>query len=400
MDDDILSQGGDREPSRWPRRLAMIAAVIVVVVGGAVYLSQPHHQKAPAAHATASPAPGPTGLAGPGVPLGPDGIAGKTLAWDPSVRLPDAGAQPVLYSPASGDAEQISGLPANQAGYQFIRVIGGWAVQPSPVSPVACSLCAGPPTPVWFLADGARSVTRIGTANVVAPAASAGAVWLTSYPLGVNITTAAGTAREAHATGALTGPVKLPAGYAIDQGTDRGLLLTPVGPRSGATVSKLWDPSSHQASREFDQVLAASPAEIAWTTGCDPACSVQTLDLATGRHTAVALPAGHSVSSGAFSPDGSLLALQVSFGDTGDGGDLAMQLEVASVTTGRLTAVPGTWVSSDALVDFGWPVGSDNLVAEFNFTTKEQLASWHPGARGPAVTVVQPGPDQASLILS
>ena len=161
----------------------------------------------------------------------------------------------------------------------------------------------------------------------------------------------------------------------------------------------LWNPSASQASQVFDRVLAASPSEIAWTSTCTPACSVQILDLATGRHTVVAVPAGSSVTSGAFSPDGRFLALQMSFGDTGDGGDLATQLEVAPVTGGRLTAVPGTWVSSDALIGFGWPASGDSLVAEFSFTTKMQLASWHPGASRPAVTVIQPGRNQAALIL-
>jgi hypothetical protein len=401
--DDILSQGGDREPSPWPRRLATIAPLIVVVVGAVVYLSLARHQPAPAAadrsHATASPVPVPTGSAARTLPPGPDGIAGQTLAWDPGLRLPDAGAQPVWFSPASGRAEAIGGLPSDGSGYQFTRVVGGWAVRASPASSAGCGSCAGPPTPIWFLADGARSVTRVGTANLVAPAATAGAVWLTSYARGVNMTTAAGTAREADAAGTLTRPVRLPSGYAIDQGTDRGLLLAPVSPQPGAAVSKLWNPSAPQASQAFDQVLAASPSEIAWTSRCDPRCTVQTLDLATGRHTVLALPAGNSVTSGAFSPDGRFLAVAVSFGNTGDGGEQAMQLEVTPVTSGRLTAVPGTWVSSDALVGFGWPAGGDSLVAEFSFTTKMQLASWHPGASRPAVTVIRPGPNQASLIL-
>jgi hypothetical protein len=403
--EDILSQGGDgdREPSPWPRRLAMIAPLIVVVVGSVVYLSLPRHQHAPAAHrapVTASPAPVPTAPAALSLPPGPDGIAGQTLAWNRNLRLPDAGAQPVWFSPASGRSEPIDGLPANLSGYQFIRVAGGWAVQATPALPAGCGSCAGPPAPVWFLADGARSATRVGTANLVAPAATAGKVWLTSYAPGENMNTAAGTAREAGATGApLTRPVTLPPGYVIDQGTDRGLLLTPASQQPGATVSKLWDPSAPKASQAFDRVLAASPSEIAWTPPCAPKCSVQALDLATGRHTVVALPAGISVTNGAFSPDGSFLALQVSFGDTGDGGDLATQLEVAPVSSGRLTAVPGTWVSSDALVGFGWPAGGDSLVAEFSFTTKMQLASWHPGASLPAVTVIQPGRNQASLIL-
>jgi hypothetical protein len=401
--DDILSQGGDREPSPWPRRLAMIAALIVVVAGGAVYLSLSRQQHAPVAThrtpVTASPAPVPTGSAALSLLPGPDGIAGQTLAWDRSLRLPVAGAQPVWFSPASGRFEPIGGLPADRSGYQFIRVVGGWAVQASPALPAGCGSCAGPPVPVWFLADGARSVTRVGTANLVAPAATAGAVWLTSYALGVNMTTAAGTAREAGATGALTRPVRLPSGYAIDQGTDRGLLLAPVSQQPGTAGYKLWDPSAPQASQAFDGVLAASPSEIAWTSRCAPQCSVQTLDLATGGHTVVALPAGSSAVSGAFSPDGGFLALQVSIGNTGDGGELAMQLEVAPMTSGRLTVVPGTFVSSDALVGFGWPAGGDSLVAEFSFTTKMQLASWHPGASRPAVTVIRPGRNQASLIL-
>jgi hypothetical protein len=383
----------------------MIAALTVVVAGGAVYLGLSRQQHAPAAahrtQATTSPAPAPapTGPVTLALPPGPDGIAGPTLAWDRALRLPVAGAQPVWFSPASGHSEPIGGLPANQSGYQFIRVIGGWAVQASPAAPTGCGSCAGPPAPVWFLADGARSVTRVGTANLVAPAPTADAVWLTSYAPGATMTTAAGTAREADAKGALTRPVRLPSGYAIAQGTDRGLLLAPVAQQPGAAAYKLWDPAAPQASQAFDGVLAASATEIAWTSRCTARCRVQTLDLATGKRTVVALPAGSSAASGAFSPDGGFLALQVSFGNTGDGGELAMQLEVAPTTSGRLTAVPGTWASSDALVSFGWPADGDSLVAEFSFPGKIQLASWHPGASRPAVTVIQPGRDQAALIL-
>jgi len=401
--DDIVSQGRDREPSPWRRRLAMIAALTVVVTGGAVYLGVSQSQHAPgAAHqapVTVSPASVPSGSAALSLPPEPDGIAGQTQAWDRNLRLPVGGTHPVWFSPASGRSDPIGGLPADRSGYQFIRVVGGWAVQASPASPTRCGSCAGPPAPVWFLADGARSVTRVGTANLVAPAATADALWLTTYALGADMTTAAGTAREAGPAGTLTRPVRLPSGYAIDQGTDRGLLLAPARAQSGVAVYKLWDPSAPQASRAFDGVLAAGSGEIAWTAQCATKCSVQALDLATGRRTVVALPAGSSAAGGAFSPDGRFLALQVSYGNTGDGGDLATQLDVAPVTSGRLAAVPGTWASSDAFVGFGWPTGGDSLVAEFSFTTKTQLASWHPGAKVPAVTVIQPGPNQASLIL-
>jgi hypothetical protein len=186
----------------------------------------------------------------------------------------------------------------------------------------------------------------------------------------------------------------------IYQATDRGLLLAPISQQSGAAAYKLWSPADPQASRTFGDVVAASPAEIAWTSPCAATCQVQVLDLATGRRTVVELPAGSSAAGGAFSPSGGLLALLVSSGgDGGPAGGPAVRLEVASVTSGRLTAVPGTSVSGDALVDFGWPTGGDSLVAEFIFATKVQVASWHPGATRLAVTTIQPGQDQASLVV-
>jgi hypothetical protein len=399
MDDDVISQGGDREPGPWPRRLTVIAALVALVVGGAAYLTlSPPHRAPPVRHRSPVTArPTPAGSAAAGLPPEPDGIGGQTLAWDHDLRLPATGARPAWFSPASGRAEPIGGLPANRSGYQFTRVIGGWAVQAAPVPPAGCGSCAGPPAPAWFLPDGARSATRIGTASLVAPGATAGAVWLTSYPPGATMAASAGTAREAAATGALSRPVRLPPGYAIDQGTDRGLLLAPVSRQPGA-ADELWDPSAHQASSVFEGVLAARPGEIAWTSQCPTAC-VRVLNLATGRRTDVALPAGSSAVNAAFSPDGGFLALQLSVGSAGDGGELGMRLDVAPVSSGRLTPVPGTWVSSDALIGFGWPAAGDSLVAEFSFTTKMQLASWRPGASRAAVTVIPPGGNDGSLIL-
>ena len=389
--DDILSQGGDREPSPWPRRLAAIAALIVLAGAGGFYLSRPHqrHASATAPSATASQAPGV-----------PDGIAGQTVPWAAGLRLPVTGTQPVWFSPASGRSEPIGGLPDVSSGYTFIRAAGGWAVQANPAGLLECGNCAKPSMPVWFLADGARSVTRVGSATLVAPSATAGAVWLTSYSPGADVTTTSGMAREVGSTGSSLRPqVRLPSGYVIDQATDRGLLLAPVGQQPGTAVYKLWNPAAPRDSRTFAGVIAASPTEIAWTPRCVSTCRIQVLDLATGRRTAVALPAASLANSAAFSPSGSFLALQVSFLSAGGDGAPALRLEVASVATGRLTAMPGTLVSSDALIGFGWPTSGDSLVAEFLFTTRAQLASWRPGAARPAVTVIQQGRTPASLIV-
>jgi hypothetical protein len=400
-DDDILSQGEDREPSPWPRRLGVIAAVVAVAVGGIVYLVQPHGRPAASAArptpVTSSPALTPSPVASPEfirLPVGPNGIIGQTAPWEDSLRLPVSGTQPAWFSPATGRSETIGGLPADDSGYQFTRVGGGWAVQ---ANGTFCGDCAATPTPVWFLANGAQSATPVGTADLVAPAAGTEALWLTSYPPTANTATAAGTAQEVSPTGAqLAPPVSLPRGYVIDQATDRGLLLTPQNQQPGKAVYLLWNPASPKADRTFDGVIAANATEIAWTPSCASTCRVQVLDLATGRQSAVGLPAGSSAAGASFSPSGRLLALQLSYGLDGA---LAMRLDVATVATGELSEVPHSSVSSDALFAFGWPAGSDSLVAEFTFMPTIQLASWHLGSSRVAVSVLKPGRTQASLVV-
>ena len=79
-------------------------------------------------------------------------------------------------------------------------------MQASAAGRTECGDCTVPSLPVWFLADGARSVVRVGTANQVTPAAAAGAVWLTSYLPTADADTAARTAREVSAAGVAAGP--------------------------------------------------------------------------------------------------------------------------------------------------------------------------------------------------
>ena len=386
--EDILSQGGDREPSPWPRRLAVIGGALLVVVAGVVYFGLGHHRlslaAAPSTTVSASTAE-------------PDGVRGADLPWDGSLRLPVAGTQPTWFSPATGRSAPIGGLPPDSAGYQFTRAAGGWVVRAGSGGELASGETAVPSLPVWFLADGAESATRVGTANQVTPAATVGAVWLTNYPATADPDTAVRMAREVSVDGVPIGAsVRLPAGFSIYRATDRGLLLAPVSQRSRSQAYKLWNPADPKASRTFDAVIAASPAKIAWMPTCVETCRVQLLDLVTGRQTVVRLPAGGFAASAAFSPTGDLLALQVM---TDDGSETSVQLEVASVGSGRLTALPGTTISGDTVVDFGWPTSGDSLVSEFIFPATVQLAAWHPGAPGLAVAVVRSGQEQASLVV-
>lgn len=146
-------------------------------------------------------------------------------------------------------------------------------------------------------------------------------------------------------------------------------------------------------------MIAASATQIAWVPRCAARCRIQVLNLTTGRPASAELPAASSVASAAFSPDGSLLAVQVGFSDNTANGARAVQLEQVSLASGHLSAVPQTRVSSDALVGFGWPAGSDSLVAEFSFTAKVQLAAWRPGTSRLAIVAFRPQRSPAALVL-
>ncbi len=389
---DILSQGGGREPGPWPRRVAAAAVLVLAAVVIIQHLPRSRHGAARSAAAVTAPA----AASGAAVP---DGITGPALSWPGGLRLLAAGQRPAWFWPGTGQVVRIGGLPPQRSGYQFIRAAGGWAVQAGPGDQAGCGSCAGPRRTVYFLADRAQSVTQVGLADAVAPGA-AGALWLTSYPPDADPGTAAGTAREVSIAGRRLGPpLTLPAGYLIEQGTDRGLLLAPVAPRPGAMAYQLWDPAAPQARRTFDAVIAASTTQIAWAPPCAARCRVRVLNLATGRQVTAELPEGRSAANAAFSPDGSFLAVEVSFSTEADDGGQAVQLELVSIASGRLTAVPGTWLSSDALISFGWPASSDSLVAELSFTTKVQLASWRPGASLLATAVLRPRQSPASLVI-
>jgi hypothetical protein len=396
---DILSQGGGGEHGPWPRRV--IVAAVLILVGVVIVLRLPHSPartvRPPKVAAATAATPTASGAAVQAAV--PDGITGPTLPWPGSLRLPAAGQRPAWLWPGTGQVVRIGGLPAQRPGYQFIRATGGWAVLAGADGQSGCSGCAGLPRPVYFLADHSQSVTQVGLADAVAPGA-AGALWLTSYPPDADPGTAAGTAREVSTAGVPLGPqLSLPAGHQIERATSRGLLLAPVAPGPGTMASQLWDPATARASRTFTAVIAASTTQIAWAPPCAERCRVLVLNLATGRQESVELPDGRSVAAAAFSPDGRFLAVEVSFSNEASDGGQAVQLELESMASGHLMAIPGTWLSSDALISFGWPASSDSLVAELSFTTKVQLTSWRPGASRIAVAALRPPHTPASLAI-
>lgn len=399
---DIVSQGGDRGPGPWPRWIVAAVVLVLVAAGLTEHFTHPRAHPAGADPASTQPvADSGAPVSVPGRATGPDGLTGPATSWPSGLELVSAGVRPARFWPATAQLRLVGGLPAWPPGYQFTRTPSGWAVQAGPGAQGSCGGCAGPPQPVYYLADGAPAARQVGAAYAVAPGATAATLWLTSYPSGADPFTAAGLAQQVSVTGAPAGPpVTLPAGQVIAQGTGRGLLLAPAAPRPGQTRYELWVPGARQAGRVFTGVVAVAAREIAWSAPCQANCRVQVLNLATGHETSAVLPAAGSVANAAFSPDGRYLALQVTYSNNGDDGALAIRLYVVALPAGHLALVPHTFASSDAMVGFGWPAHGDTLVAELSFTTKLQLAAWRPGAARLAVVTLGPRRTPPSLVIA
>jgi hypothetical protein len=218
-------------------------------------------------------------------------MAGQPLPRSSGLRVLLGGHSPAWLWVGSGRSEQIRGLPGSGNGYQFIRIAGGWAAQPFPVGNASCPNCAPGPLPVYYVAEGSLVASRIGTADITAPAATSGAVWLIGYRRDANMSTAAGYAQEVGVTGAVLGPrLRLPAGYVIDQGTRAGLLLVQELAGSGPLRYELWDPATKRVTRTFADLIAISPAEIAWMAACTAGCRVVVLDLPGDRRSSIVVP--------------------------------------------------------------------------------------------------------------
>lgn len=389
---DILSHGRDREPRWRPRRwqLAAAAAGVAVALAAAFIWYLPGLRQhgararpnavgssAVALGAAGSPAGAPSPL-----PTRPARMTGQPLPRDASVWLLVAGLAPAWLSVPAGRTEPIHGLRSGDS-YQLISIDGGWVAQPFPANDGGCANCAPGPLPVYYLAYGSQAATSIGAADLTAPSATRGALWLVSYRRGANMRTATGTAQEVSVAGAVLGPqLRLPAGYMIDSGTRAGLLLVPEQPGSGPVRYELWDPSTRRVTRSFVNVIAASPAEIAWMPGCTTSCRVHVLDLPGGHVHEISLPRRSQAYQGAFSTDGRLLAMQVTTHVTA-AGPAAVRLMVATVAGGPATAVPGTTVGSGNGVSLGWQPGSHRLIADMGLYTPAgpewQIAVWQPG---------------------
>ena len=124
--------------------------------------------------------------------------------------------------------------------------------------------------------------------------------------------------------------------------------------------------------RHFDNIIATSPEQIAWSPGCR-SCRVQILNVSTGTTVTTPIPGRNPAALGAiFSDDGRLLAVQ----------QPGREIQVFDTAARTLTAIPGTALSTAAWQNFGWQPGGPRLVIAAGPNSRPgpaQLAYWQPG---------------------
>jgi hypothetical protein len=278
------------------------------------------------------------------------------------------------YSTATRKTEHIAGLPPSEGGYRFGRLYGGWSAEPNLTSsPCPTNLCAGRPSPFYFIADGSLTATRLGAAfsrDGVAPSGRPGAVWLDNYPSVTARFTGSSTAQLVTPTGRpLTPRYRLPADYLLGRGVGGYLLLVN---NEHQDLSILWDPATGRVLRHFANVIAAGPGQIAWSPSCRT-CRVQILNVSTGKTVTTPIPGRDPGSlNAAFSDDGTLLAVQLP----------SRKLAVFDTGSTTLTPIPGTALNSTAWLQYSWQDGGHRLVITAGPNNRPgplQLAYWQPG---------------------
>ncbi len=261
--EDIISQGGERRPpsrrARLAVALALVAVAVLVVVEHLPHAAPARHRRHVVTAVQQARISFPVTIKVQGPAMLPNGILGPTIVRVGAERLALTGPQASWFWPAHGRIRPISGFAAEQPGYEFSRLDGGWVVVPAEVG----SPSPGSGAPVFFLPDGARTAKLLAVANQVAPAQASNALWLVTYPAHADPTMAVGIARQYTTSGRLVGqPVQLPTGYELLRGARGGLLLQPVAPSANGTKIMLWSP----ATRRFTAWRTESASGRAWTS--------------------------------------------------------------------------------------------------------------------------------------
>jgi hypothetical protein len=381
---DVISGGRDpdhRRATPW-RRLAGLAAAVLIVGGVAFHLFANPAHPVPPGKPRASPSPSPVALAAPpmlhGTPLRPGGAPATLLfLGGEELRLLNvrehAPTSLTSVLPDAGDAQDPLGV--DPAVEQIFSVAGG-------VVALIYSHGAGDLPDIGDVvfvpvdASEAGPPRIIARANYIALAPGDRDIWVEQAGPPWGNGPAGSPAWLVSEDGRRLSGVRRLNDQALVADTVRGLLVQ--SPDQRLAFVDPADGRAEPAGIPADAVIAGTDADqVAWqAAACPVDCPLHVTDLRGGPGTQIALPPHTVVDSedtSDFDPAGPLLALPLD--TTDDQGTITgTHVYVADLGTGRLTRVPGAPIPVAALpaVMGAFPAGSADVVC----------ARWSAGGSG------------------
>jgi hypothetical protein len=356
---DEIVGGVGAPPRRWSR--AALVAAVAVLFGYVVT----HRYPSPPTGAAAAPRP-PASRS----PLAEPNLVGRTGPGPAGLRLLVDGTDPRIIDAHTLAVTPVPGLNLRPGSTAQLLRIGSSMI-------VALTPLYGPTGGVYLIKPGATPLL-LGAEGLVIPSLDGGII-VAVYRLGRTSVTGLTLDRRVRWRWQLPGNGLLlrdtPAGLVVAQyadavSGDAELLL--VDRRTGGVVRRLGH--GRQAVAVSDRLLAWEPVR------CGGGCSLVVTELSTGggrRYDVYRRPA---LASGAFSPDGTHLALSFA-GVPGDGAGPQEPGSVAvlDLRTGRKAYVPGLTTPDAEHAEVAWSADGQWLVLGVKYPDRERIAVWRPG---------------------
>jgi hypothetical protein len=340
-----------------PRRLGLVVFAVLAVLFGYVLAHRPALPP-PRADGSASASPW---KAQPPAPW----VGGRRSSGPAGLRLLVSGANPRVVDAATAAATPPPGIRlVPDAG------VTAFPVGRSTIAVVARAWAAGS----YLLLPGAAPMV-LGRESAVSPTLD-GQLIVVASPRGRTIVSGVGVDRRVRWQWQSPDPL------IVLRDTPSGLVLQRFSGPVGAGELVLADRESGVPRRVLGRdraAVAAGDRAAAWVPAdCANPCSLAVSELRGGSRRDYPMPDGRMPESGAFSPDGRLLAL--TFPALRDG-ELTRPgyIGVLDVQTGGVVPVPELRTAPELGANLAWSPDSRWLVIGVNWPDHQTIAFWQPG---------------------
>jgi WD40-like Beta Propeller Repeat len=373
---DVIGTPPRRPPLRWTPFLLPVA--LVALVGYALVGGQ------------GTPAPLDADDGGPPIVAPPEEpwLAARPGIGPIGLRLLLDGRTPRLVDAGTGHQSSVPGLRLADGTYVQLLSLGGTTVGVSEQYGRGGGLYLLRPgeEPLLLGVDGAVSPARTGELVVAAHRADG--------------TTISGFTMDRR----LRWQWRVPGVATVLGDTAYGLVLTrPIDPQGRAGGLLLVDRRTGAVRRFMGPAeagVAAGERAVAWLPGrCVPRCPLMVTDLATGAIRRYDLPYDRVPSGGAFSPDGTRIALRFSAVPTASThSSLRGFVAVLDFESGYLEYVTGLRSPVGRDVEVAWSPDGQWLALDVKWVDRQRIALWRDGEDLVVLPTVIPGdPGQAAL---